>query len=145
MIFCLHIKSNNPTPLRPRTHKHTLSGLVVYRRLLNSSVPLSKVPFVWYYLPWCGKLFPSKSNMRNKCCFPSYEMEYSTNWVHSQASAKWACSEPDKAWGMLLVHKCGPATEKELKAALHISWDLNVRTPCQGWFLTEVWGYLLDE
>ncbi len=62
-----YCKSDNGIPLHP--HTHTSSGFVVYC-LWNSSVPLSEIPVVWYYLPWSGKLFPSKSNMRSKCCFP---------------------------------------------------------------------------
>lgn len=67
-----HILNQTMTYLYTHAHTRTCtpSGFVVYGHLCNRSVPLSKVPVVWYYLPWSGKLFPSKSNTRNKCWVP---------------------------------------------------------------------------
>lgn len=134
----LHIKSNNGIPLHP--HTHTLRLVLLFTEVCES-VPLSEIPVVWYYLPWSGKLFPSKSNMRNKCCFPrlKYRVQHQLGTLPGQSqmsmlsqkklrkrgigSKMWFCNQQEGIQGST-PHK------------VRFKIQSQARTSCQGWFLT---------
>lgn len=98
----------------------------------------------------CSLLNPTRGS---NVGFLIWNTEHSTNWVRTQASAKWACSEPSKAeetcyWFVNVVSL--PARTK-LKAALHIQHKSKFKclsqatAVCQGRSPTESWVYLLDK